>query len=110
MAWCLQPRSKGLYCQPHSGNPQPCMKAQGKVGKNHRSQMKQPSVQGGTSCMVCTVGSRQGSLHLSPGMHSHEKPTCLGFPRDPWKQEGPVAGLRLSLSLECLSPQNRPAG
>lgn len=103
MACCPQPRSKGLYCQPCFGNPQPCMRAQGKVGKYRRSLPP-----GGTSCMVHAVGSRQGMPHLSSGLQGHEKPTCLGFPLDPWKQEGPVAGL--SLSLVYPSPQNRPAG
>lgn len=43
--------------------------------------------------MICVVGKRQGPPHLSPGIHSHEKPTCLGFP---------------SGSLEAGRPNSRP--
>ena len=44
------------------------------------------------------------------GYIAMRNPPALASLLDPWKQEDPIAGLRLSPSLEYLSPQKRPGG
>lgn len=87
MVWGPQPRSKGLYCQPCSGNPQPCMRAQGKVGKHHRSQTKQPFLQGAPHAWYVLLAADRGRHTSALGCTAMSNPLALASLRIPGSRE-----------------------